>query len=62
MGIYWKKASAAGAFLSMVLGMVTWIIFEVYNTTWPSLLPATMVSFGAMVVGSLTWPSRVTSE
>ena len=57
MGIYWKKASSAGAFLSMVLGMVTWIIFEVFGTGWPSLVPATLISFVAMIIGSLIWPN-----
>ncbi len=58
MGLYWKRASSAGAFFSMVLGMLTWIIFEVYGTGWPSLVPATLVSFMAMIVGSILWPSK----
>jgi Na+/proline symporter len=56
MGLYWKKASSAGALLSMVSGMITWIIFEVYGTSWPSLIPATVVSLAGMIVGSLAWP------
>jgi SSS family transporter len=58
MGLYWKKASNMGAFLSMVLGMLTWIIFEVFNTGWPSLVPATLISFIAMIFGSLVWPNK----
>ncbi|MBA4053316.1 MAG: sodium:solute symporter, partial [Marivirga sp.] len=57
-GLYWKGSSSAGAFLSMVFGMITWIIFEVYETEWPSLVPATLVSFGAMIAGSLVWPDN----
>src|SRR5688572_23808049 len=30
MGLYWKRASSTGALLSMVVGIVTWIIFEIY--------------------------------
>lgn len=56
-GLYWKKASAAGALLSMVFGMVTWIIFEVYESAWPALVPATIVSITLMIAGSLIWPS-----
>ena len=56
MGIYWKKASAAGALLSMVLGLITWIIFEVFKTDWPGLVPATIVSAIGMITGSLIWP------
>jgi solute:Na+ symporter, SSS family len=58
LGLYWKKASSAGAFLSMVLGMITWIIFEVFETGWPGLVPATIVSAIAMIVGSLIWPKE----
>jgi len=58
MGLYWKRASSAGAFFSMVLGMLTWIIFEVYGTSWPSLVPATLVSFTAMILGSILWPRK----
>lgn len=54
-GLYWRKANSAGAFVSMVFGMVTWIIFEVYETEWPSLVPATLVSLAGMIVGSLVW-------
>jgi len=56
LGMYWKKASAAGALLSMVLGLITWIIFEVFKTDWPGLVPATIVSAMGMVTGSLIWP------
>ena len=58
-GLYWRKASSTGALLSMVLGIVTWIIFEFYETTWPSLVPATLVSIAAMIVGSYLWPKRI---
>jgi SSS family solute:Na+ symporter len=58
LGLYWKKASSAGAFLSMVLGIVTWIIFEVFKTDWPGLVPATIVSAIGMIVGSLIWPKE----
>jgi SSS family solute:Na+ symporter len=56
MGLYWKRASRVGAMISMVAGIITWIIFEVYETTWPSLIPATLVSLIGMVAGSLAWP------
>lgn len=58
MGIYWKRANSVGAFFSMVLGMLTWIIFEVYGSGWPSLIPATMVSLLAMIIGSLVREKR----
>lgn len=58
LGLYWRRSSSAGALLSMVLGMVTWIIFEAYETTWPALVPATLVSIAAMIGGSLIWPAH----
>lgn len=53
LGMYWKGANGVGAISAMVLGMVTWIIFEFYETPWPSLIPATLMSTVAMVAGSL---------
>jgi len=53
MGLYWKKANSTGALLSMMVGMATWVFFEVYETEWPSLLPATLASFLALIFGSL---------
>jgi SSS family solute:Na+ symporter len=58
LGLYWKRSSSAGALLAMVLGMLTWLIFEACDTTWPSLVPATLVSLTAMVLGSLVWPMK----
>jgi SSS family transporter len=57
-GLYWKRSSSGGALLSMVLGMLTWIIFEFYETDWPPLIPATLVSVAAMVAGSFIWPKQ----
>ena len=61
MGLYWKRASSTGALISMVIGIVTWIIFEVYETEWPSLVPATLASLGGMIVGSLLRPDKMKS-
>jgi SSS family solute:Na+ symporter len=58
LGLYWKRSSSAGALLAMVLGMLTWLIFEACDTIWPSLVPATLVSLTAMVLGSLVWPTK----
>jgi Na+/proline symporter len=62
LGLYWKRSSGTGAMLSMVLGMLTWIIFEAYETTWPSLVPATLVSLAGMVAGSILWPQTEEQE
>ena len=57
-GLYWKRSSSGGALLSMVLGILTWIIFESLETAWPSLVPGTLVSIVAMVAGSFLWPNK----
>jgi len=58
MGLYWRKASSKGALISMILGMVSWIIFEIMDLSWPSLVPATLVSLFGMVAGSYLWPQK----
>lgn len=58
MGLYWKRSSSGGALLSMVSGIITWIIFEVYETGWPSLISATFVSLTGMIAGSYIWPQE----
>jgi len=62
LGMYWRRASSAGALAGMVAGMLAWIIFEVWETEWPSLVPATLVSLVAMIAGSLLWPQKATAE
>lgn len=51
-GLYWKRANSWGAFLSMVLGTFTWFVLEYFDTSWPSHVPAVIVSLLAMMVGS----------
>jgi Na+/proline symporter len=58
LGMYWKRASATGALLSMVLGTFTWFIFERMETGWPSLVPGLIVSMLAMIIGSLVWKKK----
>jgi solute:Na+ symporter, SSS family len=48
-GLYWHRANAVGAVASMLTGIVTWGLFEIFQTGWPSLVPATLVSLTAMV-------------
>ena len=58
LGLYWKRATATGALLSMVLGTFAWIIFERLETGWPSLVPGLLVSVLAMIMGSLFWKNK----
>ncbi len=58
-GLYWKRSTAMGALLSMVLGIFTWFIFEQIETSWPSLVPGLIVSIMAMIIGSLVWKKKI---
>ena len=58
-GLYWKKASATGALLSMVLGTFTWFVFEQMESGWPSLVPGLLVSVAAMIIGSRVWSKKI---
>ena len=53
-GLYVKKATALGANLSMILGILSWLIFEFfYPTDYPSLIYGLFFSIFGMVLGSL---------
>ncbi|HEY8935839.1 MAG TPA: sodium:solute symporter family protein [Cyclobacteriaceae bacterium] len=58
LGLYWKRASSGGALLSMISGIITWLIFYIYETDWPALVPATFISFVALIAGSYVWPNK----
>jgi len=59
LGLYWKRASSAGALLAMVSGIVTWFIVNQLDLTWPSLVPALLVSILTMIGGSLVWKDKL---
>jgi SSS family transporter len=55
MGLFWKRATTAGALLSVVLGLVTWLLLEAVapEALVPPQLVGLAASFLGMVVGSL---------
>ena len=52
-GLYWKKATAVGAILSMILGTGVWFVFEFFEPEIPSLIWGLLASITGMIVGSL---------
>lgn len=54
-GLYWKRATRAGALSAIVLGLASWILFEVVSPDglWPPQLVGVLMSLSGMVVGSL---------
>ena len=61
-GIYWKRASNAGAILSVVLGLGTWLAAEAIaaDATLPPQLAGLIASLFGMLMGSLL--SRVPAQ
>ena len=58
LGLYWKKASTAGAWLAILLGFATWLICSWLETTVNAAVIATAVSFTGMIIGSIALPAR----
>ncbi|AFK05021.1 Na+/solute symporter [Emticicia oligotrophica DSM 17448] len=52
-GLYWKKANALGAILSMTLGTSVWTLFEFYESEIPSMIWGLLASISGMILGSL---------
>ncbi len=53
-GLYWRRASALGAHLAMLVGLAVWVWCEyLFPTELPSLIYGLAASFAGMVAGSL---------
>ena len=54
-GLYWKKASTQGAVFSIVLGLVTWLLFLATpaGEQFPAQLAGLIAGLAGMLVGSL---------
>ncbi len=54
-GLYWKRASTQGAIFAIVLGLLTWLLFQMTpaGEEFPAQLAGVLASLAGMVVGSL---------
>jgi solute:Na+ symporter, SSS family len=54
-GLYWKRASTQGAIFSIVLGVLTWILFLATpaGETFPAQLAGFLMAWVGLVIGSL---------
>ena len=54
-GLYWKRATATGALLSIIFGMVTWLVLEMVapEGLMPPQLGGLLAAIAGMVMGSL---------
>lgn len=58
-GMYWKRSSSAGAILAMLAGMGAWFWFEYNPLPIPTLVPATLISMIAFLLGSYGFPDKI---
>ncbi|HEY9018285.1 sodium:solute symporter family protein [Thiomicrospira sp.] len=65
-GLYWKRASSAGAYLGITLGVIVWLALELLVPSLEESLPAHFIGFFAaiigMIFGSLRWPNKTQFE
>jgi SSS family transporter len=57
-GLYWKKASRLGAILSMVIGMITYLICDELELEIQSHIYGLLASIFAMILGSYLFPDQ----
>lgn len=57
-GLYWKKASPAGCLLSMMVGMLSYLISDQLTPMIDSHLIGLIFSILAMIIGSISFPTR----
>lgn len=55
-GMYWKRSSSAGAVIAMIAGVAAWFWFEGNPLPVPALVPATLISMIAFLMGSYWLP------
>jgi SSS family transporter len=55
MGLYWKRATTQGALASVIGGLSSWVLMEVFGgeSIWPPQLVGLLVAFFGMILGSL---------
>lgn len=57
-GLYWKKSSKIGAMLSMIIGMLTYLIMDNFEPEISSHIYGLLASAIAMMAGSLLFPNK----
>ena len=57
-GLFWKRATANGALTSIMLGLATWGLMEIFapEGLWPPQIVGLAASAAGMIFGSLALP------
>lgn len=55
MGLYWKRATTQGALVSVIGGLTSWLVMEIFgaDSIWPPQLVGLLVALAGMLLGSL---------
>lgn len=56
-GLFWRKANRPAAVMSMLAGLVFWLVLLLVQSRYPADLLATAMAAGVMVIGSL-WTGK----
>jgi Na+/proline symporter len=66
MGLYWHRSTTQGALVSVIGGLLSWVLMEVFGaeSIWPPQLVGLLVAFLGMIVGSLVpqWVGQQTEQ
>ena len=66
MGLYWHRSTTQGALVSVIGGLLSWVLMEVFGaeSIWPPQLVGLLVAFLGMIVGSLApqWVGQQTEQ
>ncbi len=57
-GLYWKKSNQTGSVLSMIFGLIVWLVCVYIETAYPPLIYGLLASFFGMLLGVLL-PVRI---
>ena len=54
-GLYWARATTQGAIFAIVLGLLTWLLFQMTpaGADFPAQLAGVLASLAGMLIGSL---------
>ncbi|TGK23102.1 sodium:solute symporter family protein [Leptospira kmetyi] len=52
-GLFWKRSTSTGAVLSMIVGFIVWLFWNIMNFETPASIPGLTASWIALVIGDV---------
>jgi SSS family transporter len=62
LGLFWRKSSVIGAWISIILGALSWSICYIYSTRVDPTIYGFVISCLGMVLGSLWYPDKINPQ